>query len=81
MTVSASILSTTCFMLSVSCVSEMLPRWFLNEDIPYDSMWPDDRLWYPKMLSKRYFNGYLKFEGMNKMLEYSFTDTTPNESS
>ena len=59
----------------------MCPQWFANGDIPYDSMWPDNYLWYPMMLTKRYFNVYLKFEGMNKMLEYDFTETTPSDSS
>ena len=57
----------------------MRPQWFLNNEIPFDSMWPDDYLWYPMMLSKKYFNGYLKFEGMNKMLEHSFTETTTSK--
>jgi mutator protein MutT len=29
---------------------EMRPKWFRNEDIPYDTMWPDDIYWIPKML-------------------------------
>ena len=59
----------------------MRPKWFLNDEIPYDTMWPDDYLWYPMMLNKRYFNGYLKFEGMNNMLEYNFSETTSSKKS
>ena len=29
---------------------EMKPEWFLVENIPYDSMWPDDRFWLPQVL-------------------------------
>ena len=59
----------------------MRPQWFLNDEIPFDSMWPDDYLWYPMMLNKRYFDGYLKFEGMDNMLEYNFNDTTSSQRS
>ena len=59
----------------------MRPQWFLNGDIPFDTMWPDDYLWYPMMLDKRYFDGYLKFEGMDNMLEYNFSETSPSKSS
>ncbi len=33
--------------------AEMLPRWFAHEDIPYDTMWPDDRIWLPYVLKGR----------------------------
>ena len=56
----------------------MRPQWFLNGEIPFNVMWPDDYLWYPMMLNKKYFNGYLKFEGMDNVLEYNFTETTPS---
>jgi hypothetical protein len=59
----------------------MRPEWFLHDEIPYDSMWPDDYLWYPKMLKNQYFDGYFKFEGMNKMLEHNITDTTSSKAS
>lgn len=30
---------------------EMRPDWFFVKEIPFDSMWPDDELWLPKLLS------------------------------
>lgn len=30
---------------------EMLPKWYKKDQIPFDSMWPDDKLWLPKILS------------------------------
>jgi len=30
---------------------EMLPKWFSKEEIPYESMWNDDIIWLPKILS------------------------------
>jgi len=42
----------------------MRPEWFdipgsaeLNSPIPWESMWTDDRHWYPIMLSGRHFVG------------------------
>jgi 8-oxo-dGTP pyrophosphatase MutT (NUDIX family) len=29
---------------------EMAPKWFSFEEIPYKSMWPDDKYWLPKIL-------------------------------
>ena len=65
----------------IKLAAEMRPEWFLYDEIPYDSMWPDDYLWYPDMLRKKYFDGYFKFEGMSKMLEYNITDTTSSKAS
>src|SRR5690554_6241890 len=28
---------------------EMAPKWFNFDDIPYDSMWPDDPYWLPQV--------------------------------
>ncbi|CAM6123966.1 unnamed protein product [Calypogeia fissa] len=29
---------------------EMEPRWFTESEIPYETMWSDDILWYPEFL-------------------------------
>jgi len=29
---------------------EMTPRWFLFNEIPYDKMWDDDKIWLPRVL-------------------------------
>jgi hypothetical protein len=36
---------------------------FAFEDIPYDTMWLDDELWYPMLLGRRNFRGYVYFRG------------------
>lgn len=56
------------------CITEMRPKWFDHEDIPWDDMWPDDRLWYPYIFDDKYFNGYFKFDGMDTMLEQKLTE-------
>ena len=53
----------------------MRPQWFNVTDIPFQSMWPDDSLWYPHLLNKRYFNAYFKFEGLDKVLSHTITET------
>ena len=30
---------------------EMLPKWFDIEDIPYDTMWEDDKEWLPRFIA------------------------------
>lgn len=42
---------------------EMEPRWFRFEEIPYESMWEDDRHWLPLFLSGKSFEGEFFFEG------------------
>jgi 8-oxo-dGTP pyrophosphatase MutT (NUDIX family) len=34
---------------------EMLPAWHDIEKLPYDGMWPDDRIWMPAFLAGRKF--------------------------
>lgn len=50
---------------------EMRPQWFPLEKIPFDSMWPDDIIWFPLLLQKKKFQGYFKFEGHDKILSYT----------
>lgn len=30
---------------------EMLPKWFNIDEIPYDKMWEDDKIWLPKAIA------------------------------
>lgn len=39
------------------------PFWCPLDQIPYGDMWMDDRLWFPLMLSDRYFIGRFLFDG------------------
>ena len=55
------------------CSVEMRPQWFNHNEIPFDNMWPDDKLWYPLMLTGCYFDGYFFFEGMEKLLDHKIT--------
>ncbi len=45
---------------------EMRPEWFGFSDIPYDTMWPDDRYWLPLFLAgKKFRTKFLFGEGDN----------------
>ena len=55
------------------CFLEMRPRWFQHSEVPFDSMWPADYLWYPILLDNGYLDAFIKFEGHNKLLDYSIT--------
>ena len=57
----------------------MRPEWFAHDGIPFKTMWPDDILWFPYLLNKRYFDAYFKFEGHNKVLEQKITETTDSK--
>lgn len=50
---------------------EMKPQWFNLNEIPYDSMWPDDRYWFPLFLAGKRFGGKFLFEEGDLVLEHS----------
>ncbi|BFZ02641.1 hypothetical protein BsWGS_05680 [Bradybaena similaris] len=49
---------------------EMRPQWYSEESIPFNQMWPDDRMWFPYMLANRQFEGYFLFKGMDVILNH-----------
>jgi hypothetical protein len=46
-------------------------------DIPYEEMWEDDRIWLPLLLARKQFSGYWLFNG-DRMLDY-FLDVVTEE--
>ena len=48
---------------------EMRPQWFAIEEIPYDDMWPDDRLWLPIFLAGKKFRSRFLFGEGDTVLE------------
>ncbi|MEK7510231.1 MAG: 8-oxo-dGTP diphosphatase [Patescibacteria group bacterium] len=53
---------------------EMRPQWFSLDEIPFDSMWPDDRYWFPMFLEGKKFRGHFLFEDFNTILEHSLQE-------
>lgn len=56
---------------------EMRPQWFDISDIPYDTMWPDDRLWLPELLQGNTFQGKVVIKE-DKIIEWQLQNDTPN---
>lgn len=53
---------------------EMRPQWFSFEAIPYDDMWPDDRLWIPLFLAGKRFETRFLFGEGDRVLEQTITE-------
>ena len=43
--------------------AEAAPLWCPIDDVPFDEMWADDRLWFPHLLNGEFFRGRFLFEG------------------
>ena len=54
---------------------EMRPEWFNVDEIPYDTMWPDDRFWLPKMLAGKTFTGTVVISPDDKILRCDIQET------
>lgn len=53
---------------------EARPEWFHRESLPYDRMWPDDRLWLPLVLEGEPFAGTFAFRGGETLEDAAFVD-------
>ena len=49
---------------------EMRPQWFNLNEIPFESMWPDDIYWMPLFLKGNKFKGEFVFEDNDKLLSH-----------
>lgn len=56
---------------------EMRPEWFLLNDIPYDTMWPDDIFWLPLFLEGKYFRTKFLFGAQDVVLEQTIQEVLP----
>lgn len=50
------------------------PEWFHREEIPYDEMWEDDRLWLPLALDGKPFVGYFRFDAGGDEMRGAYVD-------
>lgn len=53
---------------------EMKPQWFSLQEIPFDSMWPDDKYWFPLLLAGKNFEGYFNFRGHDTILRHELRE-------
>ncbi len=49
--------------------TEMEPRWFDTDRLPFDRMWKGDRAWLPAMLKGKKIKGYVSFGRDNEEVE------------
>lgn len=49
---------------------EAIPLWTPVDEIPYDEMWADDRVWVPLMLEGKHFSGRFIFDN-DEMLDHA----------
>lgn len=52
---------------------EMRPQWFAFDEIPFDTMWADDRYWMALFLEGKKFKGYFLFGEGDKILKHSIS--------
>ena len=55
------VFSTQDFTGSIQANDEGILQWFAFTDIPYHSMWLDDRYWLPLLLAGKRFQGFFHF--------------------
>lgn len=53
---------------------EMKPQWFDYDKIPFDNMWPDDKYWFPLLLSGKKFKGRFLFGENNTILSQELAE-------
>ncbi|RBI63582.1 8-oxo-dGTP diphosphatase [halophilic archaeon] len=50
------------------------PEWFAFDDVPYDEMWDDDRLWLPHLFEGETFEGTFRFDADGEeMVDHELT--------
>lgn len=56
---------------------EMSWQWFTPDDIPYEKMWPGDRIWLPQILAGRNIVGKMLYSDKEtrNVLEHSLQET------
>ena len=59
---------------------EMTPMWTqLRDGMPYDSMWADDRFWFPLLLQGQRFRGVFAFDGHDTIAHHELVVVAPSE--
>ena len=51
---------------------EMLPQWFAADALPFDTMWPDDRFWFPHFFAGKNFRGTFTFNAQGAITAQEF---------
>jgi 8-oxo-dGTP pyrophosphatase MutT (NUDIX family) len=51
--------------------AEMSPKWFSISEIPYESMWSDDKYWLPEVLDGHYVEADFHFDDNDQIIKKS----------
>ncbi|PIN76316.1 DNA mismatch repair protein MutT [Candidatus Woesearchaeota archaeon CG10_big_fil_rev_8_21_14_0_10_37_12] len=54
---------------------EMAPKWFEFNEIPYDTMWADDKHWIPIVLAGKYAEGSFTFDKDENIIDMNIQGT------
>lgn len=57
---------------------EMCPHWFDLKNIPFNDMHPDDKFWFPYLLSGKKFKAVFNIDENDCVIDYKITETTFN---
>lgn len=49
---------------------EMRPEWFTIDDIPYDTMWDDDKYWLPEIINDKKIKTHCLFDKDSKVIDF-----------
>ena len=50
---------------------KLIPKWFDETEIPYDKMFPDDKIWLPMLLGGQKFSGEVWFDKDYKIVKHT----------
>lgn len=53
---------------------EMKPQWFTHNEIPYNLMWPDDKIWLPMLLEGKNFEGVFHLADKDTISSYELKE-------
>lgn len=67
------------FKGTITETEEMKPQWFPISEIPYNNMWPDDRIWFPYMLNNKSFWAKFIFKGRKQILRHTLEEVSVEE--
>jgi 8-oxo-dGTP diphosphatase len=68
------VFSTSAFAGELQANDEGRLEWIAEDALPFDQMWPDDRVWLPHMLAGRRFRGVFRLSADHKtLLEHKLT--------
>ena len=63
LTIEGSVFSARGFTGEPRETDEANPVWIAPQEMPYDRMWADDRIWMPELFAGRWFHGRFLFDG------------------